>query len=68
VKHQRERSDVAFYKTTVFDLILPRIFAGERPGKYELAELGQGGLSMKCVHAVIRSVRLGNNNKAVTRR
>lgn len=34
--------------TTVFDLVLPRILAGETIGRKELAELGHGGLCMKC--------------------
>lgn len=34
--------------TTIFDLILPRVLAGERIGRKELAELGHGGLCMKC--------------------
>jgi len=37
-----------YAKTTVFDLILPRVLAGERIGIRELAELGHGGLCMKC--------------------
>jgi molybdenum cofactor synthesis domain-containing protein len=37
-----------YAKTTIFDLILPRILAGERVGRKELAELGHGGLCMKC--------------------
>ncbi len=35
-------------KTTVLDLVLPRILAGERIGREALAELGHGGLCMKC--------------------
>ncbi len=35
-------------KTTVFDLILPRILSGEEIGKQELAEFGHGGLCMRC--------------------
>jgi hypothetical protein len=35
-------------KTTIFDLILPRVLAGEEIGRKELAELGHGGLCMKC--------------------
>ncbi len=35
---------------TVFDLILPRILAGEKIGRKELAELGHGGLCLKCDH------------------
>ncbi|MHB8880583.1 MAG: molybdopterin-binding protein [Thermodesulfovibrionales bacterium] len=34
--------------TTVFDLILPRVLAGETIGRRELAQLGHGGLCMKC--------------------
>ncbi len=37
-----------YAKTTIFDLILPRILAGERIGRSELAELGHGGLCLKC--------------------
>jgi hypothetical protein len=33
-----------FSQATVFDLILPRILAGERVGRAELADLGHGGL------------------------
>lgn len=37
-----------YAKTTIFDLLLPRVLAGERIGRKELAELGHGGLCMKC--------------------
>jgi molybdenum cofactor synthesis domain-containing protein len=37
-----------YAKTTVFDLVLPRLLAGEIVGRRELAELGHGGLCMKC--------------------
>jgi len=37
-----------YAKTTIFDLVLPRVLAGERVGRRELAELGHGGLCMKC--------------------
>jgi hypothetical protein len=37
-----------YAKTTIFDLILPRVLAGEHLGRKELAELGHGGLCMKC--------------------
>ncbi len=33
---------------TIVDLILPRILAGERISRKELAELGHGGLCLKC--------------------
>lgn len=37
-----------FHKITVFDLILPRILTGERIGRYELADMGHGGLCRNC--------------------
>ncbi len=37
-----------YAKTTIFDLILPRVLAGERIGRREVAALGHGGLCMKC--------------------
>jgi Probable molybdopterin binding domain len=37
-----------YSRTTVFDLVLPRVLAGERIGRRELAELGHGGLCLKC--------------------
>lgn len=37
-----------FSSITVFDLILPRILAGEKIGRRELAELGHGGMCLKC--------------------
>ncbi|MGE5173025.1 MAG: molybdopterin-binding protein [Betaproteobacteria bacterium] len=37
-----------YAKTTVFDLMLPRVLAGERLGRTDLAEMGHGGLCMHC--------------------
>jgi hypothetical protein len=37
-----------YARTTIFDLILPRVLTGERIGRRELAELGHGGLCMNC--------------------
>jgi len=37
-----------YHKTTVFDLVLPRVLAGERVGLPELARLGHGGLCLNC--------------------
>lgn len=36
------------HRATVFDLVLPRILAGERIGRAELAGLGHGGLCLSC--------------------
>ncbi len=33
---------------TVFDLVLPRVLAGEKIERKEIAELGHGGLCLKC--------------------
>jgi Probable molybdopterin binding domain len=35
-------------KTTIFDLVLPRVLTGEKIGRKEIAELGHGGLCLKC--------------------
>lgn len=37
-----------YARTTIFDLLLPRVLAGERIGRKALAALGHGGLCMKC--------------------
>ena len=37
-----------YHRTTVFDLILPRLMAGERPGPRDLARLSHGGLCLNC--------------------
>jgi hypothetical protein len=37
-----------YHKTTVLDLIFPRVLAGERIGRRELSDLGHGGLCMSC--------------------
>jgi len=37
-----------YAKNTVFDIIFPRVLAGERIGRKELAELGHGGLCLHC--------------------
>lgn len=37
-----------FHRTTIFDLILPRVMAGEKPDKSDLAALSHGGLCLNC--------------------
>lgn len=37
-----------FHKITVFDLVLPRILAGDSLGREELARMGHGGLCQNC--------------------
>ena len=37
-----------FHKITVFDLVLPRVLAGERLCREDLAAMGHGGLCLNC--------------------
>jgi len=37
-----------FHPTTIFDLILPRLLAGEKPDNRDLARLAPGGLCLDC--------------------
>ncbi len=37
-----------YHDITIFDLMLPRILAGERPDNQDLAKLSHGGLCMNC--------------------
>ncbi len=39
---------VMFNKTTIFDIILPRIFAGEHLNRSDIVNLGHGGLCAEC--------------------
>ena len=39
---------VMYAKRTVFDLVLPRIMAGEKLTKWDLVKLGHGGLCLGC--------------------
>ncbi|EGB15042.1 formylmethanofuran dehydrogenase subunit E region [Pseudodesulfovibrio mercurii] len=37
-----------FYKTTAFDVVLPRVLAGQELRRKDLARLGEGGFCMNC--------------------
>ncbi len=37
-----------YHSITILDLVLPRVLAGEKVGRKELAELGHGGLCLHC--------------------
>ncbi|HMA86992.1 MAG TPA: FmdE family protein [Desulfosalsimonadaceae bacterium] len=37
-----------YHKTTMLDLILPRVLAGDRLDRSEIAEMGHGGLCLDC--------------------
>lgn len=39
---------VMFNKTTIFDLVLPRLFAGDRITREDIVALGHGGLCAEC--------------------
>ena len=39
---------VMYAKRTVFDLVLPRIMAGERLSREDLVRYGEGGLCLNC--------------------
>jgi molybdenum cofactor synthesis domain-containing protein len=47
------------HKTTVLDLILPRILAGERLAKTDLAFLGHGGLCRDCPECIFPRCAFG---------
>ena len=48
-----------YHRTTVLDLVLPRILAGERIGKKELAFFGHGGLCLDCAECVFPNCAFG---------
>ena len=50
-----------YHKTTIFDLILPRLMAGERPGKRDLASLCHGGLCLNCNPCVFPNCPFGKS-------
>ena len=37
-----------YHQTTILDLILPRILAGERLNRKDVAQMGHGGLCLNC--------------------
>jgi len=37
-----------YHETTVFDLVLPRLLAGEKPDSRDMAKLAHGGLCLNC--------------------
>ena len=39
---------VLYYQTTILDLIMPRVLAGERISRKDLAEMAHGGLCLNC--------------------
>lgn len=39
---------VMYYRTTVFDLVFPRILAGERVSREDIIKFGHGGMCLNC--------------------
>jgi molybdenum cofactor synthesis domain-containing protein len=48
-----------YHRTTVLDLVLPRILAGERIGKKDLAFFGHGGLCQDCPECAFPNCAFG---------
>ena len=48
-----------YYKTTIFDLILPRLLAGEQVSAPDIAALGHGGLCRQCEICVFPDCSFG---------
>lgn len=53
---------VMYAKTTVFDLVLPRILAGQKITKSYLAGLGHGGLCLECETCVYPHCSFGKGS------
>jgi molybdenum cofactor synthesis domain-containing protein len=51
-----------YHRTTVLDLVLPRILAGERIGKKDLAFFGHGGLCQECRPCVFPNCAFGKGS------
>ncbi len=50
---------VMFERTSIFDLVLPRLLTGERITKMELVKLGYGGLCNKCEKCIYPDCSFG---------
>lgn len=50
---------VMYHRTTIFDLVLPRILAGETVTKKDIAAFGHGGLCLQCETCVYPNCGFG---------
>lgn len=50
---------VMYAKRTIFDLVLPRVLAGQRVTKQQLAALGHGGLCLGCDSCIFPNCAFG---------
>lgn len=53
---------VMYARTTIFDLVLPRVLAGERLTRQDIAGLGHGGLCLGCADCHFPHCPLGKGN------
>jgi hypothetical protein len=53
---------VMYHKTTVFDLVLPRILAGEEVSRSDIARLGHGGICLECKPCRYPGCEFGKGN------
>jgi len=51
-----------YHKTTILDLVLPRLLAGEEVSRDEIARLGHGGLCMECTPCRFPSCAFGKGS------
>jgi molybdopterin biosynthesis enzyme len=40
---------VIYYRVTIFDMVLPRVLAGEKVTREDIAAMAHGGMCLKCV-------------------
>ncbi len=50
-----------YHRVTVFDLILPRVMAGEKPDARDLAKLSHGGLCQNCKQCTFPNCAFGKS-------
>lgn len=50
---------VMYHKASIFDLIVPRLVAGQRITKQEISQLGYGGFCLKCRHCIYPDCSFG---------
>jgi molybdopterin biosynthesis enzyme len=53
---------VMYYRTSVFDLVVPRILANERLSRQDIALLGHGGLCLNCKECRYPDCAFGKGN------
>jgi len=52
---------VMFHQTTIFDLVLPRILAGEKMQFEDIVTLSHGGLCLTCPECAFPRCHFGKN-------